>query len=149
MSRLRNTRLYSIWHDMKQRCSNPSLKKYPDYGGRGIRVCKEWEESYRAFERWALGNGYTDFLTLDRRDVNGPYCPDNCRWATTMEQARNRRTNHYITVGIYRHCITDWANMIGQSRRSITMAVSRGIPEAEYIAVKLPNVDFTGGSARC
>ena len=145
MGRLRGTRLYTIWHDMKQRCYNPQRPNYGLYGGRGIGVCPEWKSSYRAFEGWATANGYAAHLTLDRKDVNGHYSPENCRWATAMEQARNKRSNHIITIGSHRHCITDWAKIIGQSRRSITMAESHGIPPAEYIARKLPNVDLYGG----
>ena len=97
-----NTRLYAIWNDMKQRCTNPKIKEYPLYGGRGIKVCDEWKASFTNFEKWMRENGYDDNAprgkcTLDRIDVDGDYCPENCRIATQKQQSNNRRRNRLIT----------------------------------------------------
>ena len=89
----RNTRLYNIWTSMKQRCGNPKANEYENYGGRGITVCEEWEKDFEAFYDWALKNGYAHNLTIDRKDNDKGYYPDNCKWATMKEQQNNRRNN--------------------------------------------------------
>lgn len=92
----KGTRLYNIWVAMRQRCYNKNTKEYHNYGGRGITVCDEWRENPSSFFSWALKNGYSDDLSIDRIDTNGNYTPTNCRWATRKEQANNKRNTHYL-----------------------------------------------------
>ena len=94
----RHTRLYNIWTHMKQRCKNQNRGNFKHYGGRGIKICPEWEHDFIVFRDWALANGYRDDLTIDRIDNDGDYCPENCRWATPEEQLNNTHRNHRIIV---------------------------------------------------
>ena len=80
----KTVRLYEIWSAMKRRCYNPNCSPYKYYGGKGVKVCDEWLE-YQGFKTWALANGYTDSLTIDRIDSNGDYEPGNCQWITLAE----------------------------------------------------------------
>lgn len=116
---LSGTRLYDCWRCMKRRCYEKSRHNYKDYGGRGITVCDEWLKDFKNFADWALLNGYSDELTLDRINVNGNYEPSNCRWATNKDQQRNKRNTHYITYQGVTRCLAEWAEVTGNSKDHI------------------------------
>lgn len=101
--KLSRTRLYHIWIGIKQRCNNKNCSIYYKYGGKGIKVCKEWESDFMEFYNWAKNNGYSDNLSIDRIDNNKGYSPENCRWATYYEQNTNLsvlKTNKSGYVGV-------------------------------------------------
>lgn len=102
------TRIYRIWYETKRRCYNLKCIQYNNYGGRGITVCDEWRNNSATFYNWAISNGYADNLTIDRKDNNGNYCPDNCRWLTQKEQQNNRRNNRLIEFNGETKTISEW-----------------------------------------
>lgn len=103
------TRLETVYRKMKSRCNNPHNVKYSIYGGRGIKMCEEWQRNSKAFYQWAMQNGYKDNLTIERIDVNGDYEPNNCKFATYKEQANNTRRNHFVEINGKRKTIAQWA----------------------------------------
>lgn len=103
---------FRVWSTMKDRCYRKESKGYECYGGRGIAVCQRWLSSFEAFFA-DMGARPTPQHSLDRINVDGNYESSNCRWATSFEQARNRRTNHFIEFRGERLCITDWCFRTG------------------------------------
>ena len=98
---------------MKRRCNDETNSHYHIYGGKGIKVCEEWEENFEAFYNWAMSNGYVKGLTIDRIDNDKNYCPENCRWATYLEQGNNTSRNHRLTFNNETHTMAEWARIIG------------------------------------
>lgn len=108
---LTNTRLHRIWNAMKQRTINPKNKYYCNYGGRGIKVCEEWFNDFISFYNWAIDNGYSDNLSIDRIDVNGNYEPSNCRWATKTEQMNNCRNTRFYEYDNKSLTLSEWSKI--------------------------------------
>lgn len=106
------TRLYSAFYNMRSRCYYKKNLMYKNYGGRGIRVCEEWE-SFESFKKWAFANGYEEGLTLERIDVNKNYCPENCKWIPVKDQYLNRTDSHKITAFGKTQTLKEWADEIG------------------------------------
>ncbi len=119
------TRLYKIWAGMKKRCQNVSSHAYGRYGGRGIGVCEEWQQ-FSVFYDWAIKNGYRDDLTLERKDNNQGYSPFNCVWSTYKCQARNIRSNRFITHNGLTLCMSEWAERSGMERTTLWARLKSG-----------------------
>ena len=107
------TPLYRAWEAMKRRCADENHESYKDYGGRGITVCEEWENSFTAFFNWSMENGYKDGLTIDRKNNEQGYSPDNCRWTTAKVQCNNRRSNRVIEYNGKSQTLAEWAEELG------------------------------------
>ncbi len=126
------TKLYNRWRSMKGRCSIEKLAGYKYYGGKGVTVCKEWEESFLVFKKWALKNGYRDDLQLDRTDNNGNYSPENCRFVTQKTNMRNRSTIKLslqaaeeirVLYATGKYTKTDIGRMFGVTRQTATSVI--------------------------
>ena len=121
---VRYPRLYKVWASMKTRCNNPNRDNYSRYGGRGIYVCEEWNNSVEPFVGWSLENGYEEGLQLDRIDNDGPYSPNNCRWVTASENCRNKRNTKYLTLCGVTKPVIEWSEILGISRYTLYYWIS-------------------------
>lgn len=95
----KHTKLYKTWCSIKQRCCNKNNTHYKYYGGRGIKICHEWENDFSEFRSWANKNGYEEGLSIERIDVNDDYKPSNCKWITLSEQCNNKQNSKRFKVG--------------------------------------------------
>lgn len=109
---------------MIQRCENPKRSSYPNYGGRGIEVCDEWHD-FASFVSWSKDNGYASNLTIDRVDNDRGYCPENCRWADSRTQARNKRSNVNLSVLGMTKTAKEWAEETGISEFTVYWWISK------------------------
>lgn len=125
-----DTRLYKMWEKMKGRCYCKSNPSYKNYGERGILMCDEWKNDFKAFYDWSVNNGYDKNAqygrcTLDRINVNGNYEPNNCRWVDEKIQQRNRRNNRFITYNNETHCLFEWAEIFGINPKILSQRLNR------------------------
>ena len=125
------SRVYRIWLAMRSRCSRKSNAQYKDYGGRGITVCDRW----LSFENFLadMGEPPSSEHTIERRDNDGPYTPENCRWATRGEQANNKRTSHFITHDGQTLTLTQWSMKLGIPPMTIWNRLRRGWTVADAL----------------
>lgn len=128
------TRIYHIWDGMKARCYNKSHVAYKNYGGRGVTVCDEWRNSFESFYGWAMSHGYQNDLTIDRIDNDGNYCPENCRWATALEQATNKRNVILLKIRGETKPISEWSRETGLSKECIKYRIKSGWPEEKILS---------------
>ena len=119
------TKLYIVWTSMKERCNNKNAENYKYYGEKGIKLCDEWNENYEAFRTWAIKNGYSEGLTIDRINPNDGYSPENCRWATLEEQSNNKTTNRYITIDGVTKTLSQWAKESGNDYQTIWRRIAQ------------------------
>ena len=112
-----------VWRGMIERCSNPASTSYPDYGARGIRVCRRWMK----FDNFLadMGKRPGQHYTIERMDNTKGYSLTNCRWATRREQARNRSTNRFLEFDGKRMCLKDWADELGVTIQLLTSRLDR------------------------
>ena len=101
------TRLYDIYHKMKERCFNNASESYRYYGGRGITICEPWASDFMSFYDWAIKNGYKENLTIERKNVDENYCPENCTWIPLENQAQNTTRTHWVTYKGEKMCMTE------------------------------------------
>ena len=111
-------RLYELWCGIKQRCNNPNNISYKWYGGKGIKVCDEWNNDYLSFKKWASDSGYDETLprgmqTIERIDTFKDYSPENCTWKTINEQQRNKRNNRLFEHKGEKHTLAEWSEILG------------------------------------
>lgn len=125
----KQSRLYSIWKGMRERCYNENYEGYKNYGGRGITVCKEWDD-FKNFELWANNNGYDESLpadecSIDRIDNDGMYSPSNCRWTSRTQQARNTRRNRYLTYRGETKLLVEWGETYNIDPKYIAQRIDK------------------------
>lgn len=137
--KLSNTRIYHIYRGMISRCYKETDGNYAIYGGRGITVCDEWlgEDGLFNFKEWADNNGYQNDLTIDRIDTNGNYEPSNCRWATLIEQANNKRNNIMLTYNGKTKTIPEWSRELGVNRGLLYSRKKLGWTDKQCIETKV------------
>ena len=132
-----NEVVYTSWSHMLCRCYNKKDSRYRFYGATGVKVCEEWKNNPSAFCEWALANGFSEELTLDRIDVNGDYSPENCRWSTKTEQARNKRNNRFIEYNGSKVTVSEYSEITGVKQSSIDWRLNKS-SMCESEAVKRP-----------
>lgn len=131
------TRLHGVWCGMNNRC-NPENTSSQRYGRRGIAVCEEWHD-FEKFAEWAKENGYKDGLTIERIDVDGIYCPENCKWIPLSKQARNRRTTFWVTYRGRRMSLAEAAELSGLPYKQVHFRIKHGWSIEKALSTPLQN----------
>lgn len=134
---MKYTKIYSLWNSMKQRCDYPKTNGYDNYGGRGIKVCEDWKNSFVEFYEWSLNHGYIEGLSIDRIDNYGNYEPNNCRWVTNKEQMRNMRNTIYVIYKGTEYVLLDLLEEIGRVEEydKIRSRIKRGWSIEESLVI--------------
>ena len=134
-------RLYANWQNIKRRCNDPADKEYLNYGGRGISMCEEWQNSFQAYAEWAIAHGWEDGLTIERKDVNEGYNPNNCSFIPLREQFYNKTDTAWITFRGETKSLAKWCKELGLNQSTISTRRNRdGITD--------PNILFAPSKKR-
>ncbi|UVD43225.1 deoxyuridine 5'-triphosphate protein [Enterococcus phage TJE2] len=131
------TKLFRAWASMKQRCYNKNHASYKDYGGRGITICSEWRENFEAFHDWAMTNGFSDDLSIDRIDNDKGYSPDNCRWVDAKTQIRNRRNTVTYEWQGKEYTRAELSRLTGINEQTIASRLNKGFSLEEVLFSKV------------
>lgn len=125
--------LYNRWNEMRQRCNNSKDTSFPNYGARGICVCLEWDGNFQNFHDWAMNNGFSPDLQIDRIDTDGNYEPANCRWISCQRNGRNKRNNVKATIGSETKTIVEWAELSGIQYKTLLARFRQGWQEERLL----------------
>lgn len=136
---LSNDRLYTIHKGILARCGTPTHRDYKNYGARGICVYEEWKNDFMSFYSWAINNGYMENLTLERKDVNGNYEPNNCTWITIEEQQLNKRDTIYVEHDGIRERLSDLSKRVGILHKTLKYRLEQNYSYEELIKEPIYN----------
>lgn len=129
--------LYAVFRCMLYRCYNKKSNRYENYGARGIVVCEEWRGNFHSFYNWAMSAGYKQGLEIDRRDVNKDYSPDNCRFVTSLENARNKVNTLYYEYQGKKMPLKEIAEIVGIKYKTL------------FSRIKYQGLDIKEATSRC
>ena len=133
----RNTEIYSKWIGMKTRCYNQNEERFDCYGGRGITICDEWLNNFDAFYDWSIKNGWQKGYSIERKDVNGDYCPENCCWIPLIKQAENKRNTIYVELNGETKRLVEWCEILGLNYKTVYSRIKQyGIEPKEALKPK-------------
>lgn len=137
-----DSRIYHVYQSMKSRCYNPNNEDYESYGGRGIKICDEWKNNATSFIEWAYKSGYqenADYMecTLDRINVDGDYCPENCRWVDKIIQSRNKRNTVYMNYKGEKKSVNEVAEIVGMKSCTLKHRLKSGYSDEDAISIEV------------
>lgn len=135
----KKTKLFMAWDSMRQRCYNKNHASYKDYGGRGIDICPEWYGDFKVFHEWAVNNGFSEELSIDRIDNDKGYSPDNCRWVDAKTQIRNRRNTVTYEWQGEEYTLAELGELSGVNKMTIKSRLNSGATLKEALSPKVGN----------
>lgn len=128
--------LFGVWRNMIRRCYEKNSDRYYTYGARGITVCSEWRNNFINFAKWAVDNGWKTGLSIERKNHDGMYCPENCTFITMAEQARNKTNNVLISYNGETRCVVEWCEILGLKAKTVYKRIYDGYTDPNVILYK-------------